>query len=473
MRQRSRLAIDLPSQNASFRSVARSGGLRSKNVVALILPLLFKGARAVHVPTGDTPVTLGLAPEASAPPAFGPVLTSSPVFASGHASAAEQGDSCLDTDSGALDKTNKGCDMYAKTTPSDCGLHDDADFSAAVMCCACNGGTTKVDKKLDQLVEETFLKKEEADQVAKHVSTGSQKLQTFKNHLKTELMQEALSREMVQNEQMRVEIAETSKSARAAELKAKTLEMTAVAAEEEKAKLAEEEGALLALPASAAPAAAPGGASFAMARLGIEHLDAGQLRNSGLANTAEAILAGRLAGAALAHSDDFDVAISGDAGRAEATAMFPSGAGTTQGLLGEVGRKAVHKAMQDILALPRIGEATTGPLVPTALHVSNFGDASTLDEGVGTIDLTINELEELKKKIKRDAGAVASKPAMAQVGGASTGSEKKEDMDAGGSLADAAATMSSSVLSRTSERIASLAGGVENLVSMLAAKQAA
>jgi hypothetical protein len=52
--------------------------------------------------------------------------------------------SCSDSDFGATDNDEDGCDWYTvhDTDGDHCGKHDDPDFSANVMCCRCGGGST-------------------------------------------------------------------------------------------------------------------------------------------------------------------------------------------------------------------------------------------------------------------------------------------------------------------------------------------
>ena len=52
-----------------------------------------------------------------------------------HIQAAE----CVDTNNGALDLDDFGCNYYVSFT-GDCGGYDDDDFSSNEMCCACGGG---------------------------------------------------------------------------------------------------------------------------------------------------------------------------------------------------------------------------------------------------------------------------------------------------------------------------------------------
>ena len=47
---------------------------------------------------------------------------------------------CVDTNGGAVGLLAYGCSNYS-ATPSNCGAHDDADFTAASMCCVCGGGS--------------------------------------------------------------------------------------------------------------------------------------------------------------------------------------------------------------------------------------------------------------------------------------------------------------------------------------------
>ena len=54
-------------------------------------------------------------------------------------SAASQ--TCADVDGGDADDAFSSCSLYADH-PSDCGKFDDEDFTAAVACCACGGGST-------------------------------------------------------------------------------------------------------------------------------------------------------------------------------------------------------------------------------------------------------------------------------------------------------------------------------------------
>ena len=48
---------------------------------------------------------------------------------------------CFDTDNGATDRDNDGCDAYANN-PSWCGVFDDDNFSSNDMCCVCGGGSS-------------------------------------------------------------------------------------------------------------------------------------------------------------------------------------------------------------------------------------------------------------------------------------------------------------------------------------------
>ena len=48
-------------------------------------------------------------------------------------------DDCMNTDGGALDPYNDGCDEYVGNTDW-CGGYDDDDFTSNAMCCACGGG---------------------------------------------------------------------------------------------------------------------------------------------------------------------------------------------------------------------------------------------------------------------------------------------------------------------------------------------
>jgi len=45
-------------------------------------------------------------------------------------------DSCQDTDNGAKDPYNDGCEAYT-LNPGWCGGYDDEDFQSEIMCCAC------------------------------------------------------------------------------------------------------------------------------------------------------------------------------------------------------------------------------------------------------------------------------------------------------------------------------------------------
>ena len=49
-------------------------------------------------------------------------------------------ETCADVDSGAADASGSGCFLYTQR-PSDCGIFDDEDFTAANTCCACGGGS--------------------------------------------------------------------------------------------------------------------------------------------------------------------------------------------------------------------------------------------------------------------------------------------------------------------------------------------
>ena len=52
----------------------------------------------------------------------------------------EQGGACVDWDDlGETDIGGDGCGWYADNS-EDCGMWDDADFSANAYCCACGGG---------------------------------------------------------------------------------------------------------------------------------------------------------------------------------------------------------------------------------------------------------------------------------------------------------------------------------------------
>jgi len=48
---------------------------------------------------------------------------------------------CFDNSLGAKDPFEDGCDAYRRN-PGLCGTSDDEDFTAADMCCSCNGGST-------------------------------------------------------------------------------------------------------------------------------------------------------------------------------------------------------------------------------------------------------------------------------------------------------------------------------------------
>ena len=50
-------------------------------------------------------------------------------------------EACSDTDFGHLDQEGHGCNGYSN--PSYCGMYDDGDFQADVMCCSCGGGNTR------------------------------------------------------------------------------------------------------------------------------------------------------------------------------------------------------------------------------------------------------------------------------------------------------------------------------------------
>ena len=55
----------------------------------------------------------------------------------------DEGD-CYDTNNVATDHWNKGCTWYNNLNMGDlilCGVHDDKDFAAFEMCCACKGNT--------------------------------------------------------------------------------------------------------------------------------------------------------------------------------------------------------------------------------------------------------------------------------------------------------------------------------------------
>lgn len=47
---------------------------------------------------------------------------------------------CHDTSENAVDSASDGCTWYVNN-PSSCGNHDDNDFNAKDMCCACGGGS--------------------------------------------------------------------------------------------------------------------------------------------------------------------------------------------------------------------------------------------------------------------------------------------------------------------------------------------
>ena len=47
---------------------------------------------------------------------------------------------CIDTDDGKIDKSNGGCWWYYRSPEASCGKHDDSDFKANSLCCACGGG---------------------------------------------------------------------------------------------------------------------------------------------------------------------------------------------------------------------------------------------------------------------------------------------------------------------------------------------
>ena len=49
---------------------------------------------------------------------------------------------CKDSNNGTLDRDCDGCEYYDFHN-ADCGLYDDNDFSAEVMCCACGGGSSQ------------------------------------------------------------------------------------------------------------------------------------------------------------------------------------------------------------------------------------------------------------------------------------------------------------------------------------------
>ena len=55
------------------------------------------------------------------------------------------GETCTDTDNGATDRDDDGCDAYARR-PAWCGHYNDDDFQADQMCCACGGGKTEGSK---------------------------------------------------------------------------------------------------------------------------------------------------------------------------------------------------------------------------------------------------------------------------------------------------------------------------------------
>ena len=48
---------------------------------------------------------------------------------------------CVDADGGATDQRQGTCKAYRNAVIM-CGFYDDADFTAAAMCCACGGGGT-------------------------------------------------------------------------------------------------------------------------------------------------------------------------------------------------------------------------------------------------------------------------------------------------------------------------------------------
>jgi len=55
------------------------------------------------------------------------------------------GSRCVDTDNGAKDNDNDGCDWYdgRASRVGQCGGHDDTDFKARTMCCGCGGGRAR------------------------------------------------------------------------------------------------------------------------------------------------------------------------------------------------------------------------------------------------------------------------------------------------------------------------------------------
>lgn len=61
----------------------------------------------------------------------------------------DSGPTCVDTDNGATDSDNWGCELgytpypdQIQYNPEMCGDFDDDDFIASVMCCVCGGGIT-------------------------------------------------------------------------------------------------------------------------------------------------------------------------------------------------------------------------------------------------------------------------------------------------------------------------------------------
>lgn len=49
-------------------------------------------------------------------------------------------DICFNTNDGATDTTGDDCDSWYVAFPDTCGSYDDADFTAADVCCVCGGG---------------------------------------------------------------------------------------------------------------------------------------------------------------------------------------------------------------------------------------------------------------------------------------------------------------------------------------------
>lgn len=49
---------------------------------------------------------------------------------------------CVDSDNGSIDVNFQQCPYY-RTHPTECGIHDDDDFTSNVMCCACGGGVSE------------------------------------------------------------------------------------------------------------------------------------------------------------------------------------------------------------------------------------------------------------------------------------------------------------------------------------------